>query len=94
MCHQAVEKGLKALYLIRSKEKIIISHSLVEIGKALKIDSDLMTDIRKLTSEYILTKYPDATNSVPYENYDERIAQKRLNSAKRVFKWLDTQMKN
>ena len=93
MCQQAVEKGLKALLMIKTKIRTFSTHSLVELGKKAGISEDLLKDLRKLSPEYIISRYPDLTESLPYENYDIEIAKEQLERAGRVFKWLSTQMK-
>ncbi|MBD3203283.1 HEPN domain-containing protein [Candidatus Woesearchaeota archaeon] len=93
LSQQAVEKGLKALIMLKSKERIIPIHSLVKLGKKVNIDKKLLTDLRILSPEYIITRYPDVVESVPHENYDQSIAKDRIKRAERIFKWLNTQIK-
>lgn len=92
LCQQSVEKGLKAMVILKHKESIP-THSLIELGNKLKINQDLMKDLRVLTPEYTISRYPDVVSSLPYDNYDEDTAKDRLDRAKKVFKWLNTQMK-
>ncbi len=93
LCQQAVEKGLKALLMIITKERKFDTHSLVELGKRAKVNLDILKDLRKLSPEYTISRYPDVTDTLPYENYDKEIALDLLNRAKNVIRWLNTQMK-
>lgn len=92
LCHQAVEKGLKALIMLKRKERFIPTHSLVELGKKAEVNQRLMQDLRVLAPDYTLSRYPDVAASLPYENYDEEIAADRLTRARRIFTWLNTLM--
>ncbi len=91
-CQQAVEKGLKALHLLK-KRKIPSTHSLVFLSKEIGIPSDFKTSILKLNPEYITTRYPDAANGAPVEIYNGEIAKEHLDGAKKVLEWLEKQIK-
>jgi len=93
LTQQSIEKGLKALTMFSNRERIVTSHSLIELGKKVKAPEEIFKDLRKLAPEYIISRYPDATNSIPYENYDEEIAKDLLKRAKKVFLWIENQMK-
>ena len=93
MCQQAVEKGLKALLMLKTRERTFLTHSLIELGKRAKIPNNLLDHLRRLAPEYTISRYPDVTETLPYENYNLEIAQDRLKRAKEAFKWLDIQMK-
>jgi len=92
MCQQAVEKGLKSLCLLKLKRSIP-GHSLIYLGKLLKVPSMVWKDIQSLNPEYITTRYPDVANAAPVDIYNEEIAKSHLQEAKRVFIWLKQQIK-
>ena len=92
MCQQSVEKGLKALLMLKTRERVFHTHSLIELSKKSHAPELIMVHLRRLTPEYTISRYPDVTETLPYENYDEDIAHDRLKRAKEVFRWLDTQM--
>ncbi|MFH0875086.1 MAG: HEPN domain-containing protein [archaeon] len=92
LAHQSVEKGLKAAIMKKFGE-ISQTHSLIELGKKLKVSETILKSLRMMSPDYIISRYPDATDSVPYENYDKESALDRLENAKRVFEWLQLQMK-
>jgi len=93
LSQQSCEKGLKALLMLKTKRRIFETHSLVELGRQAGVPEEILYELRRLAPEYIISRYPDATESVPYENYDESIAKDRLNRAEKFFKWLNSQIK-
>jgi len=65
---QAAEKMLKALYLSEKKTSPGPTHSLTMLGRELHIPNDYYGLLRELTKEYYLSRYPDASEDVPYKN--------------------------
>lgn len=64
------------------------THNLVELGRTLGVPEDVMSDLRLLNPEYATSRYPDAANGVPAENYDLRKARQLLEAAERVQQWV------
>ena len=91
-CQQSVEKGLKALILEKTREKVI-GHSLVQLGKEAKVPENFISKLKKLSPQYFLARYPDASEDVPYELYDENITREFLDIAKEVLEWINSQLK-
>ena len=91
-CQQSVEKGLKAVILSKSKEKIM-GHSLIYLGKTAGIPKDYISKLKKLSPQYFLSRYPDASEDIPYELYDEDISNLFLEIAKEVLSWIKNQIK-
>lgn len=94
MCQQAVEKGLKALLMLKTRERIFLTHSLLELGKRGRAPEKIIDHLRRLAPEYTISRYPDVTETLPYENYDRGIAADQLKRAKEVFRWLTIQISN
>ena len=92
-CQQSIEKCLKALILLKSKEKRIEGHSLVYLGKRANLPEHFFSGLRKLSPQYFISRYPDVTEEVPYELYDEKLAEDFLNIAEDTLKWIETQLK-
>ncbi|MEN6378620.1 MAG: HEPN domain-containing protein [Methanofastidiosum sp.] len=92
LCHQAVEKLLKAIYLL---EKGIIpkSHYIDEIAIELKIGNELLDLISELTIDYTYSRYPDVSDKIPYEEYDEKLAREKLEVATNIFVLLENKYK-
>lgn len=92
LCQQAVEKGLKALYIDRLGESPGATHSLLFLGKKVEIPAEFLTFLRKMTPDFVLARYPDAADGLPYELYDRDIAKERLDFAKKVLEWIQGQL--
>jgi HEPN domain-containing protein len=91
-CQQAVEKGLKAVVLDQTKDKVM-GHALVQLGKEAKVQEDFISKLKKLSPQYFLARYPDASEDVPYELYDEKITKEFLDIATEVLAWINNQLK-
>ncbi|MCK4249933.1 HEPN domain-containing protein [candidate division WOR-3 bacterium] len=87
LAHQAVEKLLKAIFALEDK-KIPRIHYIDELAQELKVADEVLTRIFELTADYTLARYPDVSEDVPYEQYDEAIAKEKVESAKRIFELL------
>lgn len=83
LCQQAVEKALKALYL-EKKEGVPRIHSLIFLGKKLKLPARLLGNLRKLGPDFVIARYPDAAQGLPSELYDRKTAEERLRLSKEV----------
>jgi HEPN domain-containing protein len=46
-----------------------------------------------LTGDYIIARYPDVTEQVPYEIYTENIAKSKVEKAKLIFAQLENRYK-
>ncbi len=87
-CHQAAEKWLKGAIIEVQRRMPPKTHNLVELGRVLGVPEDVMSDLRLLNPEYATSRYPDAANGVPAENYDERKATILLEAAERIQQWV------
>lgn len=90
--HQAVEKSLKALY-IHKKKTSLKTHNLIQLGKELKVPLKILTFLAKLSPEYALSRYPDASYGVPAERYTKEMVADYLEKGKEVMEWAKSQMK-
>lgn len=84
---QAVEKTLKALYIKLKKQLPPKTHSLTELGRALKVSGKIFSNLKHLNPEYIVSHYPDAAYGVPSEMYTEEKATTNIKKAKEVIEW-------
>ncbi len=91
-CQQAIEKGLKALILHKTRETPL-GHSLVKLGKLAVVPKDFISKLKKLSPQYFLSRYPDASEDVPFELYDEKITKEFLDISKEVLEWINNQLK-
>ncbi|OFV68420.1 MAG: DNA-binding protein [Candidatus Syntrophoarchaeum caldarius] len=88
LCQQSVEKSLKALYIHKLKESPGPTHSLIFLGKEVGIPEEYHSTLRRLSPDFVITRYPDAAHTVPYELYDEEIAKERLERSMKVIEWI------
>ncbi|MDI6806970.1 MAG: HEPN domain-containing protein [Candidatus Aenigmarchaeota archaeon] len=79
--HQAAEKALKALYILKFKRLWKI-HDLEKLCSVLKAGKKITNISRKLNPHYIETRYPVETE------YTEKVAKAALEGAKEVVKWV------
>ncbi|MCY0859734.1 MAG: HEPN domain-containing protein [Sulfolobaceae archaeon] len=88
---QSAEKALKAFLIDRGK--VVRMHDLNEIlgiiekDLGLKVD-EIREDANKLTVHYVISRYPDAANALPYAIYSKEDAEDLLRRAKRVIEWV------
>ncbi len=88
---QAVEKALKALCLLKLREAPI-GHSIIYLAQIIKVPKELLSGIRDLNPEYLVSRYPDMAAGVPAELYDEEIATKHKKTAEAVLTWVKKQI--
>lgn len=92
LAQQAVEKGLKALYLERVHEMPPRTHNINRMAAELDVPEKYLDGIRNLSTEYITTRYPDAAYGLPAEIYDEDIASDHVRLAKEVITWIKNRL--
>lgn len=88
LAEQAVEKFLKAVWIIRKAELAPQTHYLLELGQNLNLPEPLQRHLAFLNPDYTVSRYPDAANGIPYELYDRDIALAKVRAAEEVFGWL------
>lgn len=88
LAQQAVEKYLKGAWVVTKKQPAPHTHALTELGDGLGVPADLRRHLADLTSDYTVSRYPDAANGVPYELYDEITARTKVENAGTVIRWL------
>ncbi len=87
LAHQSVEKLLKSIFALKGL-KITRSHYIDELGSKLNLSKGIMNDIIDLASDYMVSRYPDVSDEVPFELYDKETATAKTKSAKRIFEAL------
>ena len=91
-CHQAVEKGLKALYIEKNRVSPGTTHSLIHLASEVNMPAGFFSFLRQLTPVFVTTRYPDAAYGVPYELFDEAIAGEILEKSRGVIEWIGSQI--
>ena len=80
---QTAEKALKAAILFKKEDKAE-GHSLIYLGKEARIPEFLFPQLKKLSPQYIISRYPDVSDDLPSDLYDEELAKGFLETARKV----------
>jgi len=91
LCHQALEKALKGLYILKHKRLSGKTHSL---GKELNIPKEFLSILRELTPDFVISRYPDVIGEIPYEIYDKDITKCKLEKTKKIMNWILREIEN
>ena len=86
----------QALRDLRTAENSLNSgdyYGVVELGYIIRDElhvdvSQIMDNLRELTTHYTTARYPDVANGVPYEIYTEGMARRILEKAREVVEWV------
>lgn len=87
LAQQAVEKLLKSIFALEGKD-IPKTHYIDDLSRKLGLSDEIIDDVLDLTIDYTFSRYPDVAERVPYEEYDEDIAQEKIERARRIFERL------
>ena len=91
--HQAAEKALKAVLL--ASGKAVRGYNLLELLRVIEaelgveVPGDAARCARRLNPHYVVSRYPDAANGLPYEVYGEEDAVEALECAGVVLAWAE-----
>ena len=91
-CQQAVEKGLKSLYILRKGTSPGATHSLIFLAREVNVPEKYLPFVKELTPEFVITRYPDVVGETPYELYDAARADKFIGETEVFLRWLEDQM--
>lgn len=91
-CQQSVEKALKTL-LMKNKKKLIKTHSISKMAKLVGVPKKLNFKIAELEPVYQESRYPDVSEGLPYEKYEEQDVIEFLNTAEEVLTWIEHKVK-
>ena len=89
---QAVEKALKAVYIHTKRESPGPTHSLTRLARECGLPDRFLAFLRRLTSEYYLSRYPDAVGDVSFETYDTDDLKETSRASHEVLQWLEQQI--
>ncbi len=87
-CQQAVEKGLKAVYILKHNTLPPKIHDLVEICRLVKAPDNIVLLSGKIVTAYIFSRYPGAAPEMPEDYYDKGKAEEHVKIAKEVLEWV------
>ncbi|MDD1754323.1 MAG: HEPN domain-containing protein [Methanothrix sp.] len=91
-CHQSIEKGLKALCILKNKESPGKTHSLIFLGRSCELPERYYPFLKRLTPEFVLSRYPDISGELPFLLYDREWVENYLKKADEVLSWIESQM--
>jgi HEPN domain-containing protein len=84
LCQQAVEKILKALYIKERQEEPPRTHSLRKLIELTDMPDDALKLVAELDSYYLVLRYPDVGDIVPYENVDKEDAEDGIDKTEQI----------
>lgn len=87
LAQQAVEKGLKSLYIKKFKS-LRKTHDLVSLAKELELKQEVIQECKQLSPAYTYTRYPDVT---PIKNIGEE-SIRLVEIAEKILEWLEKQI--
>ena len=90
---QAVEKVLKAVYLFIKKESPGTTHSLTFLGRELGVPQEFWGLLRDSTKDYYLSRYPDASEDIPFLMYHKEDVEMSISKAEELLQWAEQQLK-
>ena len=79
-----VEKILKALYIKEKHEEPPRTHSLRKLIELTDMPDDALKLVAELDSYYLVLRYPDVGDVVPYENVDMEDAEDGISKAEQI----------
>jgi HEPN domain-containing protein len=92
MAQQSAEKGLKAVWIQRRRELAPKTHNLIELAEGLSVLARFETLLLLLNPLYVTTRYPDAANGPPQQNYNKEIADRLVAHAEEVVAWCRSEL--
>jgi len=92
LAQQSVEKALKAFY-IQEKKILRKTHSISSLAKDLNLPIPLLIKITELEPIYQKTRYPDITQSIPAEEFENLDVEDFINTAQEVLEWIEKNLR-
>ena len=92
--HQIAELSLKALWVRDGDGLPPRTHNLIELARGLDAPDEVLAAARVLNPLYTTSRYPDAANGNPADNYDAAIAGDALTRAEEVHAWCFARLRN
>lgn len=79
--------------MLKEKSASFKTHNLIELGKHLKVPAKMLTFLVRISPEYFLCRYPDASYGIPAERYTTELVEEYLKGAQEVLEWSQSQIK-
>lgn len=89
MCHLAIEKALKSIYVLKFKKEPPKYHDLIALVKIANLDAteDMESFIRDFSAISVRARYPEDLK-IALKEYDNKKTMTVLADTKKVLKWL------
>ena len=86
-CHQVAEKAIKAVHYAEFQKRIVVGHSLLNLGREIGLEEGILDSVSILDQYYIPTRYPNGIpDAAPFEVYTRRQAKEALETAAEVLR--------
>lgn len=90
---QAVEKGLKALYIEQHGRLAPRTHDLEYLGAQTQAAASVGADLKLLNPVFDLVRYPESTSTrAPVEAVTEALAARHFAAAEKVMTWIEPRL--
>lgn len=90
---QAVEKGLKALYIEQRGALAPRTHDLDFLAREVYVSAEVASDVTTLNPAFDLVRYPDpGGTTAPVDVITPALATQHLAAAERILAWISTQL--
>lgn len=93
LCQQAIEKYLKAFFMIKKGKSSGPTHSLIYLAKESGVPKNFYNFLGDLSPEFITTRYPDIAGEAPYKIYNSEKVNNYLIKSKELIQWLENKIK-
>ncbi len=90
---QAVEKGLKALFIFKENKPILKVHDLTLLCDKVHAPEKIYKIAEKLTPSYIFARYPESADEIPARMYNKDQTNEFLTLAKEALLWIKKELK-
>lgn len=87
-CHQTIEKCLKALYISRFDDLPPRTHHIDKLAIMLEAPDDIINITYALSEDYMMTRYPDVTDKLPFQSYNEPMASQKISQSEKLLLWV------
>jgi HEPN domain-containing protein len=91
-CHQSIEKCLKALYISRFDDLPPKTHHIDKLAILLEAPDDIVNITYALSEDYMMTRYPDVTDKLPFQSYNEQMASQKISQSEKLLLWVKNKL--
>ncbi|NSW83933.1 MAG: HEPN domain-containing protein [Syntrophothermus sp.] len=93
MCHLALEKALKAVWVKTTGEIAPRTHNLLLLAKGLNLSTDQLQFLAEINTANIQTRYPENLEKA-IQQYDNQLTSDWIQKSKEVILWIKAILKS